>query len=392
MIVNNSNMQRRVSPAPSSPLPRSAYVQQHSNRMQFLQGPPMVVQYQHQTPQYQQAPPLMVIKTEENNRMPRHSQEKENINVKAFQTNNNKPDSLQNYIDTALRNQREETQRLLDQQQQQIKCLSQWQKQYEETEFFKQMINSKVDFSNITKQLNELQQQYQDIKETQSTTISNICTSMIQTQKQEQHEIQQIKQQINQLKDSISQSLRSSISLKQSQTKREEYDYSYKTQPSQISLDTYDQYIKKYESFNKQVNDYLLNRKLPEHLNNILQNDVELTDSLEYQDFRRSEIRSKSEYEESPIKVLDETAQGKVSPVRITKEEIDKIKFQYKCKMSTITENDNEEDELIYHIDENGYILNQDGHHLLDNYGRYMQLQEKDIEYFKSKNLIEEIK
>ena len=40
--------------------------------------------------------------------------------------------------------------------------------------------------------------------------------------------------------------------------------------------------------------------------------------------------------------------------------------------MSTITENENEEDELIYHIDENGYILNQDGHHLLDNYGRYM--------------------
>ena len=38
--------------------------------------------------------------------------------------------------------------------------------------------------------------------------------------------------------------------------------------------------------------------------------------------------------------------------------------------MSTIHEHENEEDEIIYQVDENGYVMNQDGNHLVDNYGR----------------------
>lgn len=84
-------------------------------------------------------------------------------------------------------------------------------------------------------------------------------------------------------------------------------EYTYKQMNDKVTLDTYDMYIKKYEQFNRQVNDYLQNRKLPEHLTQILNNSSssEVFDNLDQSETSYRPKKSERQFKESPIKVLD---------------------------------------------------------------------------------------
>ncbi|CAD8114945.1 unnamed protein product [Paramecium primaurelia] len=361
------HQQRRLSPAPSSPCPR---IQQQSNRMQFLQ-PQYVVPQQ---PQYCQQP--IVLKTEELRPVQQqHHQsrerEKENLNPKAFQSGR-----LLSQYDTPQQSQRSLQQIPVGAFPTQPSNESQI-KQLKE-EMLKMFEFSRKDFELLKAELEQTKQDLLEQKKMNKTFITQI-ESLNQQLVQEQEQAIKLKNQIDELqKDQIKQNndiaLYSGIKQDIIIELQAYFDNQLKLQSTQqqqpqqqITLDTYDTYIKKYEQFNKQVNDYLLNRKLPDN---------------QYNDVIESDNSNLIKEKESPVKLLNQEEQQ----IIFTKEDMDRY------KMSIIHENENEEDEIIYQVDENGYVMNQDGNHLVDNFGRLIQLSDKDIEYFKSKNQLDEIK
>ncbi|CAD8127486.1 unnamed protein product [Paramecium sonneborni] len=362
------HQQRRLSPAPSSPCPR---IQQQSNRMQFLQ-PQYVVPQQPQ--QYCQQP--IVLKTEELRPvLQQHHQsrerDKENLNPKSFQSGR-----LISQHDTPQHSQRSLQQIPIGAFQSQTSNEAQIKQLREE--MLKMFEFSRKDFELVKLELDQSKQdliEQKQINKTFTTQLEALNLQLVQEQeltKKLKLEIDELKkiqlQQTHQLtfysgiKQEITQELQQYVDnqLKLQSTQSQQPQ-------SQITLDTYDTYIKKYEQFNKQVNDYLLNRKLPDNQYNdtIDQDNCDL-------------IKEK----ESPVRLLNQEEQQ----IILTKEDMERY------KMSIIHENENEEDEIIYQVDENGYVMNQDGNHLVDNYGRLIQLSDKDIEYFKSKNQLDEIK
>ncbi|CAK76012.1 unnamed protein product (macronuclear) [Paramecium tetraurelia] len=203
--------------------------------------------------------------------------------------------------------------------------------------------------------------------------------------------------------------------------------------PQRNSLDNYDQYIKKYEQFNKQVNDYLINRKIPDHLSSILNSSKDSNSEIHEIEYISSDhpltditnthnIKQNKSYqsqplqqiaqpsltqqfmtqktttqshnlpnEDSPIKALNEQMMidsldninvHDPNNLQITKEEFDQLKSQ---RMSTIHENDDEDEELMYQVDENGFILSQDGHPLIDDTGKRIQLTKQELQFYKNK-------
>ncbi|CAD8209572.1 unnamed protein product [Paramecium pentaurelia] len=363
------HQQRRLSPAPSSPCPR---IQQQSNRMQFLQ-PQYIVPQQ---PQYTQQP--IVLKTEELRPVQQlnhqsRERDKENLNPKAFQSGR-----LLSQHDTPQHSQRSLQQIPIGAfpssttNEAQIKQLRE--------EMLKMFEFSRKDFELVKTELEQSKQELVEQKKINKTFVAQI-EALNQQLVQDQEITKQLKHEIEELKKTQGQQtseivLFSGIKQEIIIELKSYFDNQFKLQNTQqqsqpqqqITLDTYDTYIKKYEQFNKQVNDYLLNRKLP---------DNQYNDTIE-SDNSSNQIKDK----ESPVRFLNQEDQQ----IILTKEDMDRY------KMSIIHENENEEDEIIYQVDENGYVMNQDGNHLVDNYGRLIQLSEKDIEYFKSKNQLDEIK
>lgn len=57
--------------------------------------------------------------------------------------------------------------------------------------------------------------------------------------------------------------------------------------------------------------------------------------------------------------------------------------------MSIINEGENE-DEIVYQLDENGYLLGDNGEHICDDEGNWIQLSNEHIEYLKGANILDE--
>ncbi|CAK89323.1 unnamed protein product (macronuclear) [Paramecium tetraurelia] len=339
--------------------------------MQFLQ-PQYVVPQQ---PQYCQQP--IVLKTEELRPVQQlHHQsrerEKENLNPKAFQSGR-----LLSQHDTPQHSQRSLQQIPVGAFSSQTSTEAQVKQLREE--MLKMFEFSRKDFELVKTELEQSKQELVEQKKMNKTFVAQI-EGLNQQLVQEQEKTKQLKHEIEELQKTQGQQI--SELARYSEIKqeiiveiKEYFDTQLKLQSTQqqpqpqqqITLDTYDTYIKKYEQFNKQVNDYLLNRKLPDN---------------QYNDTIEQDNSNLMKDKESPVRFLNQEDQQ----IILTKEDMDRY------KMSIIHENENEEDEIIYQVDENGYVMNQDGNHLVDNYGRLIQLSEKDIEYFKSKNQLDEIK
>ncbi|CAD8155443.1 unnamed protein product [Paramecium octaurelia] len=445
------NQQRRLSPAPSSPIQRNAIISQHSNRFQFLQVTPSTHPVQYVSMQNYNEP-RQISRERDSNQIPYQqvcpkgfqslrimSQPDGNSSkspeVPAMQSQpNNRPNqnsnSLQMYIDNALKNQREEMLKLLEQQNKQIDYMHQQQQLIIQQQ--QQQQEKKKEPVNIESQLNQVKEQMQ-------IQITQTCREMIhKLQKQEQTDFKALQVQIEKLKSQLyqinlstsKQSEKLQQSYKGKENEAEEYQYK-KHIPQRNSLDNYDQYIKKYEQFNKQVNDYLINRKIPDHLSSILnsskdsnseihdieyiQSDHPLTDITNLQNIKQNKISqplqqiaqpsihqqfitkkttsqtTNQSNEDSPIKALNEQMMidsldninvHDPNSLQITKEEFDQLKSQ---RMSTIHENDDEDEELMYQVDENGFILSQDGHPLIDQTGKRIQLTKQELQFYKSK-------
>ncbi|CAD8057175.1 unnamed protein product [Paramecium primaurelia] len=449
------NQQRRLSPAPSSPIQRNAIISQHSNRFQFLQVTPSTHPIQYvQMQNYNEA--RQISRERDNNQIPFQQQQ---VCPKGFQSlrimsqpdgnsskspvvpvmqsqpnirPNTNQNSLQMYIDNALKTQREEMLKLLEQQNKQIDYMNQQQLLIIQQQ--QQQQEKKKESINIESQLNQ-------VKEQLHIQITQACREMIhKLQKQQQTDFKALQVQIEKLKSQLyqinlstskqSEKLQQSFKGKENET--EEYQYK-KHIPQRNSLDNYDQYIKKYEQFNKQVNDYLINRKIPDHLSSILntskdsnseihdieyiQSDHPLTDITNIQNTKQNKqyqsqplqqiaqpsitqqfmtqkttIQSNNQInEDSPIKALNEQMMidsldninvHDPNNLQITKEEFDQLKSQ---RMSTIHENEDEDEELMYQVDENGFILSQDGHPLIDETGKRIQLTKQELQFYKSK-------
>ncbi|CAD8063324.1 unnamed protein product [Paramecium sonneborni] len=452
------NQQRRLSPAPSSPMQRNTIISQHSNRFQFLQVTPST----H---------PVQYVQMQNHNEIRQLSRERETNQIpyqqqvcqKGFQSlrlmsqpdgnsskspvapvmqsqpnirPNQNSNSLQLYIDNALKNQREEMLKLIEQQTKQIDYMHQQQQiiiqQQQQQQEKKKELKEPLNF----------QSQINQVKEQLHFQITQTCREMIhKLQKQEQTDFKALQVQIEKLKSQLyqinlstsKQSDKMQQSYKGKENELEEYQYKKHAVNQTNSLDNYDQYIKKYEQFNKQVNDYLINRKIPDHLSSILnsskdsnseiheieyiQSDHPLTDITNIQNIKQNKSQQQQilqqiaqpsitqqfmtqkntiqsinqSNEDSPIKALNEQMMidsldninvHDPNNLQITKEEFDQLKSQ---RMSTIHENDDEDEELMYQVDENGFILSQDGHPLIDDTGKRIQLTKQEILFYKSK-------
>ncbi|EGR30669.1 hypothetical protein IMG5_126250 [Ichthyophthirius multifiliis] len=54
------------------------------------------------------------------------------------------------------------------------------------------------------------------------------------------------------------------------------------------------------------------------------------------------------------------------------------------------SQNDQDEEEVVYVLDENGYLLDENGNYILDDEGQMIKLNEEHIQYLKETNMIEE--
>ncbi|CAK75439.1 unnamed protein product (macronuclear) [Paramecium tetraurelia] len=424
---------------------------EHSNRFQFLQVTPSTHPVQYVSMQNYNEP-RQISRERDSNQIPYQqvcpkgfqslrimsqpdgNQSKSPV-VTAMQPQpntrpNQNSNSLQMYIDNALKNQREEMLKLLEQQNKQIDYMHQQQQLIIQQQ--QQQQEKKKEPVNIESQLNQVKEQLQ-------IQITQGCREMIhKLQKQEQTDFKALQVQIEKLKSQLyqinlstsKQSEKLQQSYKGKENEPEEYQYK-KHIPQRNSVDNYDQYIKKYEQFNKQVNDYLINRKIPDHLSSILnsskdsnseihdieyiQSDHPLTDITNIQNIKQNKSSqplqqiaqpsipqqfvsqkttiqpSNQSNEDSPIKALNEQMMidsldninvHDPNSLQITKEEFDQLKSQ---RMSTIHENEDEDEELMYQVDENGFVLSQDGHPLIDETGKRIQLTKQELQFYKSK-------
>ncbi|CAD8067228.1 unnamed protein product [Paramecium sonneborni] len=458
------NQQRRLSPAQQSPIQRNTIISQHSNRFQFLQVTPTThpVQYvslqnynevrqvskereTNQIPPYQQVCPkgfqsLRIMSQPDGNtsKSPVTPIMQSQPNIRPNQNSN----SLQLYIDNALRNQRDEMLKLFEQQSKQIDYMHQQQQLIIQQQQIQQEKKKEQKEQKEQKESPNFQSQINQVKEQLHFSITQTCREMIhKLQKQEQTDFKALQVQIEKLKSQLfqinlstsKQSDKMQQSYKGKENEPEEYQYK-KHVNQRNSLDNYDQYIRKYEQFNKQVNDYLINRKIPDHLSSILNSskdsnsdiheieyissDHPLTDITNVQNIKqiksqqqqqqplqqiaqpsitqqfntqKTTIQTTNQYEDSPIKALNEQMMidsldninvHDPNNLQITKEEFDQLKSQ---RMSTIHENDDEDEELMYQVDENGFILSQDGHPLIDETGKRIQLTKQEMQFYKNK-------
>ena len=49
-----------------------------------------------------------------------------------------------------------------------------------------------------------------------------------------------------------------------------------------------------------------------------------------------------------------------------------------------------EEEEIVYQLDENGFLMDESGHYILDEQGQMIKLNEEHIERLRANNLLEE--
>jgi hypothetical protein len=49
-----------------------------------------------------------------------------------------------------------------------------------------------------------------------------------------------------------------------------------------------------------------------------------------------------------------------------------------------------EEEEIVYQLDENGFLMDEDGNYILDEQGQMIKLNEEHIERLRANNLLEE--
>lgn len=187
-----------------------------------------------------------------------------------------------------------------------------------------------------------------------------------------QHEIECTKQKLKQeqsiavMRDELNslvaamqnQGMRKSRSTCENNSTHEDFNYSYK-KPADDPQQGYDSYIKKYENFNKQVNEYLLNRKVPDNLANPFlskydsanSHSLELHDGPDDASFRKNKtsVPARNSINYSPKSEMSKssiTSDGQESPIKgliaINEEtqpiqsEDDLMKFKYQCNPSLI--------------------------------------------------------
>ncbi|EAS06847.2 hypothetical protein TTHERM_00724670 (macronuclear) [Tetrahymena thermophila SB210] len=59
-------------------------------------------------------------------------------------------------------------------------------------------------------------------------------------------------------------------------------------------------------------------------------------------------------------------------------------------QLSMISEQDNEEEELIYQLDDQGYLMDEHGNYILDEKGQQVKLSGEQIDYLRNQNILEE--
>lgn len=59
-------------------------------------------------------------------------------------------------------------------------------------------------------------------------------------------------------------------------------------------------------------------------------------------------------------------------------------------RLSAISEKEGEEDEIVYQLDDQGFLLDEQGQYIVDDQGKHIQLTREHIEYLRSVNMLEE--
>ncbi|CAD8142395.1 unnamed protein product [Paramecium pentaurelia] len=425
------HQQPRLSPVSSSPLHQNQIITQQINRQQCYQqtiSNSKISQTKNkifQDSQLQLKERDNLIKQQLFSKGLKQQQQNDlqskSNSIQISQTNQNTNSNLNllqctSYFDDALKNQKEEFLKLIEQQNKQIEILHQQQQIILHQQRMKQQ-----DYETQLCQIkNQLKQQ-----------INSKCKEIFnKIQKQQQSDFQLLEAEIAKLSQLINQSsnltkIKLSSSGKENQLQQLQDKQIQHLEYNNNSLVNSDLYIKKFnfESINQKTNDL----KLPEHISVLLNSNNQSNSEIQEIELIQSELtlfnasnqlkqdiiqenmpsplktiitkrkdQQGFDKQDSPFKnlndqdmldslddiiVQDSTQQQQLLS---NKNEFNLLKSQ---GMSVIQEDEDDDEELIYQIDENGFILTQDGHPLIDEKGKRIQLTKQEMQFYKVQTL-----
>ncbi|EAR99376.1 hypothetical protein TTHERM_00133420 (macronuclear) [Tetrahymena thermophila SB210] len=142
---------------------------------------------------------------------------------------------------------------------------------------------------------------------------------------------------------------------------------------SQVST-KYDDYLQKYEDFNKEVQEYLSQR------NEIQEDDLDKNQNhQDYDEYTKSNLNQQIPNEqESEIKKAQQQKQ------------INSEKNRGRRFKEEDNEEEEEEEEVVYELDDKGYLIDEKGNYILDDEGKPIQLSQEHIEYLKTNHMLQE--
>ncbi|CAK65762.1 unnamed protein product (macronuclear) [Paramecium tetraurelia] len=313
------------------------------------------------------------------------------------------------YIDEALKSQREEFLKLIEQQNKQIEILHQQQQ---------------IIMHQERKKEQDYETQLCQIKNQLKQQINSKCNEIFnKIQKQQQSDFKHVEAEIAKLTQQINQfSNLTKVQLSSSGKENQQQEHQDKLEYNNNSIINSDLYIKKfsYESINQKTNDLKLPEQISILLNSnnqsnseiqeieILQSELTLlnasnqirkdlnhenmpsslktiiTKRKDYQSFEKQDSPFKNLNEQDMLDSLDDIVIQDSGQQQSNKKEFNLLKSQ---GMSVIQEDEDDDEELIYQIDENGFILTQDGHPLIDEKGKRIQLTKQEMQFYKVQTL-----
>ena len=66
------------------------------------------------------------------------------------------------------------------------------------------------------------------------------------------------------------------------------------------------------------------------------------------------------------------------------------LKFCVVLDVDDLPRHTEEEEEIVYQLDENGFLMDEDNNYILDEHGQMIKLNEEHIERLRANNLLEE--
>ncbi|CAD8064088.1 unnamed protein product [Paramecium sonneborni] len=424
------HQQPRLSPVSSSPLHQNSIIQQQLNKQQcFLQTTYNSKNTQPKTKIFQDSQWQSKERENQNKQqliskglksLQQNDGSNKSINIQFSQNNSNNYENLNipqciQQFDYAIKNQKEEFLKLIEQQNKQIEILHQQQQ---------------IILQQERKKEEDYETQLFLIKNQLKQQITNKCNEIFnKIQKQQESDFKIIEIEIAKLSQQIEQKNFQSLSniKKLNLSSNEKENQQQTVYPQENNLLNSDLYIKKFnfEQINQKMNQNFEICKLPEQVSVLLNSHNEQNSEIQEIELFQSEIplldpsnqlkqdqnkqimsssqlqttltkinqNQESKKQDSPFKnlneldmldSLDDIIVQDTEQKQQNKNEFNHLKSQ---GMSVIQEDEDDDEELIYQIDENGFILTQDGHPLIDEKGRRIQLTKQEMQFYKVQNL-----